>query len=325
MRMVDFADRKTYKPLLALSELSEHDVKSLVACSMAYGRSADPFKDLLAGLRVGLLFTAPSTRTRSTFWSAARTLGCDTLHLGPSDLQLTTGETWADTGRMLANVLDVAVVRTNGPQPDLADLADNLPATINALTYHEHPTQAIADLCALRERLGPQDAIRIAYLGQANNTARSLAWLVGKTPMMRLDAYCPSGLGFSVAEVDAINASAGAEVLRQFDTVPKSPDPVDAVYTTRWRSMGAAHAEADWSERFEPFAITEETMVRFSGTTDALFMHDLPAVRDEEATSAVLDGAASLVPRQAFHKASAAAAALLWTTGSGPDSHVPVG
>jgi ornithine carbamoyltransferase len=237
--------------------------------------------------------------------------------MGQADLQLSTGETWSDTGTILANYLDVVVARTNGPQHDLVELAARVPATINALTYQEHPTQAIADLCAMREHFGDTENLRVAYLGLVNNTARALALLVAKSPDMRIDVYSPDGLGFATPELESLNAIRDGDPVRQFHGVPAVPDPVDVVYTTRWQSMGAPRPETDWRSRFAPFAVTKDLMERFSGLTAAAFMHDLPAVRDEEAESDLLDGigTTSLVQKQVHHKASAAAAALLWSMG----------
>jgi ornithine carbamoyltransferase len=302
-------------PLLSLAALEPAEVSAVADVAARFGSSAREFAGALAGARIGLIFTAPSTRTRSSFWSAALTLGADVLHLGPADLQVTTGETWADTGAVLANYLDAAVVRTNGPQGELHELATHLPATTNALTYDEHPTQAIADVCALRDHFGAIGKLRLAYLGLANNTARALALLVAKSSGMMLDVYSPAGMGFPDVEIEVMNATARRDAVRQYDRVPASPAPVDAVYTTRWQSMGVPHEDPDWESHFLPFAVTKATMERFSGPTEAVFMHDLPAIREQEATSEVLDGPLSLTSRQAFHKTSAAAAALLWTLG----------
>ncbi|SCL30812.1 Aspartate/ornithine carbamoyltransferase, carbamoyl-P binding domain [Micromonospora inyonensis] len=139
------------RPLLTLTTLAPEELRDLVTVAHHYGADPGRWKDRLVGARVALIFTAPSTRTRSSFWSTAVQLGCHTLHFGASDLQVTTGETWADTGMVLAHHLDAAVVRTNGPQIELEALASELPATINAVTHDEHPTQAIADACALLE------------------------------------------------------------------------------------------------------------------------------------------------------------------------------
>jgi ornithine carbamoyltransferase len=301
---------------MSLSDLSTEDIVAIGEVAFRYGQAPQEFSGRLEGTRVGLIFTAPSTRTRVSFWSAARVLGCDVLHMGPADLQVSTGETWSDTGAMLANYLDVVVARTNGPQRELAEVTAHLPA-VNALTYEEHPTQAIADLCAIREQFGAVDNLRVAYLGLINNTARSLAHLVCKLPFQSLDVYSPDGAGFSPEEVEALNSASGGEFVRQHHKMPDTPDPVDLVYTARWHSMSAAIQDQDWLSRFEPFAVTKDLMGRFSGSTEAVFMHDLPAVRGQEATSDVLDGISvpSLVQRQAYHKASAAASALLWSMG----------
>jgi ornithine carbamoyltransferase len=293
------------------------DVSEIGDIAFQYGQIPQEFTGRLNGTRVGLIFTAPSTRTRLSFWSTALTLGCEVLHLAEADLQLSTGETWGDTGTILASYLDVIVARTNGPQHELVELAAHVPATINALTYDEHPTQAIADLCALREHFGNIENLRLAYLGAVNNTARALALLVCKLPFKSLDVYSPKGLGFSAEEIDSLNAIRRGDPIRQHHEMPASPDSVDAVYTTRWHSMSQARQDQDWLEQFAPFAVTKDMMRRFSGSAEAVFMHDLPAVRGQEATSDVLDGAStiSLVLRQAHHKASAAAAALLWSAG----------
>ncbi|CAM5330694.1 ornithine carbamoyltransferase [Streptomyces spiroverticillatus] len=307
------------KPLLSLSDLAPAEVARLGHTAFAYGASRAPFAGLLEGARVGLLFTAPSTRTRTSYWSAATTLGCHTLHFGAADLQVGTGESWGDTGLVLDNYLDAAVVRTNGPQLDMAELARALPATINALSYEEHPTQAIADLSALRGHFGPLGdggrPLRLAYLGLVNNTARALALLAVKTPGMTLDVYSPQGRGFTDEELKDLNARTDRDVVRQFDRVPSTPDAVDAVYTTRWQSMGVPYEDENWADAFRPFAVTTQTMSRFSKDTEAVFLHDLPAMREMEASSEVIDGKLSLVRSQAYHKESAAAAALLWALG----------
>jgi ornithine carbamoyltransferase len=310
--------RSNRRPLLSLADLSAEDITDIGDIALRYGQAPETFVGRLARTRVGLVFTAPSTRTRISFWSAALTLGCDMLHLGQADLQISTGETWSDTGAMLANYLDVVVARTNGPQRELAELAVHVPATINALTYEEHPTQAIADLCAMREHFGDVDDLRLAYLGAVNNTTRALALLVCKLPFNSLDVYSPDRSGFSANEIESLNAIGGGDVVRQHHEVPASPDSVDVVYTTRWHSMSAARQDQDWLSRFADFAVTKDLMRRFSGSVEAVFMHDLPAVRGQEVTPDVLDGTSvtSLVQRQAYLKASAAAAALLWTAGA---------
>ncbi|MFV2012558.1 MULTISPECIES: ornithine carbamoyltransferase [unclassified Micromonospora] len=302
------------RTLLSLADLTREEISGLGEVAFRYGQAPRTFAGRLDGTRVGLVFTAPSTRTRISFWSAALNLGCDVLPMGLADLQVSTGETWSDTGAMFANHLDLVVARTNGPQRELAELAVHVPGTINALTFEEHPTQAIADLCAMFEHFGSVEGLRVAYLGEVNNTARALALLICKLPFAGLDVYSPDGLGFRPEELESLNAVRGGDRVRQHHKLPWSPDPVDVVYTTRWNSMGNVRHDKEWLSQFTQFAVTKETMSRFSGPAEAVFMHDLPAVRGQEVTSDVLDrtSATSLVPRQAYHKGSAAAAALLW-------------
>jgi ornithine carbamoyltransferase len=310
------AAQSNRRALLSLADLDAEDISAIGDVAFRYGRAPQEFAGDLAGTRVGLVFTAPSTRTRLSFWNAALNLGCDVVHMGQADLQVSTGETWGDTGMIFANHLDVVVARTNGPQRHLVELAAHVP-TVNALTYEEHPTQAIADLCALREHFGDVKDLRLAYLGEVNNTARALALLAAKLPFQSLDVYSPEGLGFSAEETASLNAMRGRDFVRQHHAMPDAPEPVDAVYACRWHSMSQARQDADWLARFAPFAVTKDLMSRFSGATEAVFMHDLPAVRGQEVTSDVLDGISvtSIVPRQAYHKVSAAASALLWSTG----------
>lgn len=306
------------RPLLSLTALSPEEVRATGDLAQRFSDDPGAFTGALAGSRVALVFTAPSTRTRASFWSAATALGCDVLNLGAADLQVSTGETWGDTGAVLGQYLDAAVVRTNGAPEDLRELAVHLPATINALTYDEHPTQAIADLCALRDRFGRAEDLRLAYLGPANNTARSLAHLCARTAGMTLAVYSPAGAGFESEEVTAWNADVGREAIVQADRIPDEPDPVDAVYTARWASMGVSNPDPSWYERCRPFAVTRDTLRAFGRDRPAALMHDLPAVRDEEVSAELLDDpdAAWVVSRQAHHKRSAAAASLLWALGA---------
>ena len=303
------------RALLTLADLKPEDISEIGDIAFRYSEAPTDFAGKLKGKRVGFVFIAPSTRTRASFWSAATTLGCNVLHMGAADLQLATGETWNDTGKILANYLDAVVVRSNGPQHELTELSTHIPATINALTYHEHPTQAIADLCAMREHFGDIKGLRIAYLGEVNNTARALALLVCKLPFERLDVYSPDGLGFPEKEIAALNAIRDGNPVRQHFKLPLSPDPADIVYTTRWHSMDKPRHDRDWLSRFAQFAITKKTITSFSGSKEAVFMHDLPAIRGQEVESDVLDGVntTSLVMKQVHHKTSAAASSLLWS------------
>lgn len=300
-------------------DLGEGDTADLLALTSDLAARPQAYEGALDGRHIGLLFTAVSTRTRTAFWRAAVDLGAQVLGFGSDDLQLRTGETWGDTGLVLAQYLDAVVVRTNGPLTDMRALAERLPATVNALSHEEHPTQALADYCAMHERFGGVEGLRLAYVGAGNNTAAALALLMSRVPGVRCDFYCPPGDGLPedvAAAASAYAARAGA-CFRRFADVPADPDPVDVVYTTRWQSMGVPRTEQGWRDRFEPFRVTTEAFARLAGGGAAVFMHDLPATRGEEVVSEVLDAPQSIVSRQAYHKRTAAGAALLWCLGHG--------
>lgn len=307
------------RSLLSHLDLDDADTGRLLELTLAVATTPERYAGALAGRAVGLVFTAPSTRTRTAFWRAARDLGADVISYGPHDLQVTTGETWADTGAVLAEYLDAVVIRTNGPSVEMRALARRLPATINALSREEHPTQALADYCALHEHFGQVANLRLAYCGPGNNTAAALALLLSRVAGVRCDFYCPPGSGLAPDVVAAARAAAErvGGAFRVMDAVPADPDPVDAVYTTRWRSMGVVPEPEGWRATFTPFGVTPGLFARLAEPGRTVFMHDLPAVRGEEVAAEVIDGRCSIVPRQAHHKRTAAAAAMLWSLGRG--------
>ncbi|MGB3682763.1 MAG: hypothetical protein WA990_09800 [Rubrobacteraceae bacterium] len=305
------------RPLLTHQELDAAGSEELVSVALDLAAHPEKYEGALEGRRVGLLFSAPSTRTRAAFWRSATDLGSKVISFGPDDLQLSTGETWGDTGLVLAEYLDAVVVRTNGPLDEMRDLARCLPGTINALSKAEHPTQAVADYCAMHEHFGEVDGIRLAYCGEGNNTAAALALLMARVKSVRCDFYCPPGYGLDPSVVQAASETAMSSngLIRTFDEIPDTPDRVDVVYTTRWQSMGVARIPSGWRSKFEPFRVDENLFARLGQPGRAVFMHDLPAVRGEEVSAEVLDGEHSIVRRQAHHKRTAAGAALLWSLG----------
>ncbi len=191
-------------------------------------------------------------------------------------------------------------------------------SVINAMSENEHPTQALADLTTIKEAFGRLHDVHILYLGEGNNTAAALALAVSLTPGMRLTLATPEGYGLpegTLGRARDFARQSGAEVVQHHD-LARLPKGVDAVYTTRWQTMGEPKAEANWREKFEPFRVTQELMARVSGER-TIFLHDLPAVRGGDVTDEVLDGPQSRAFRQARHKLSSALAALEWCASAG--------
>jgi ornithine carbamoyltransferase len=264
---------------------------------------------------VGILFLGPSTRTRTAFTTGALHLGASTIAYGREDLQLSTGEPFRDTGRVLAGFLDHLVVRTNRDHQDIVALAEqNQMSVINAMSDREHPTQAIGDLALIEEKLGRLHGVHLLYLGEGNNTAVALAFAAAQVRGMRLDIFTPAGFGIAPELLAAAQRLAGdnGSIVEQCHDTHELPTDVDVIYTTRWQTMGVPKAMVDWREAFRPFAVTRGLLRRVSKRDGTIFLHDLPAVRGEEVEAEVIDGDQSVVFRQAQYKLFGAMAVLEW-------------
>ncbi len=263
----------------------------------------------LEGTYVALLFEKPSLRTRSTFEIAIRELGGDFID-PDADVALGKRESLADVGRSLERWVSGAVVRTY-EQTRLRDLA--LATTsfrvINALSNEEHPCQALADCLTLQERWGEPDGRTLAFVGDGNNVATSLAQAV---TMLGISVHIASPEGFELpASVDADVAQVarrGAELRRFHDPVAAVRN-VDAVYTDAWTSMGREAEVAMRRRLFGPYQVNDDLMAH--AKPDACFLHCLPAHRGEEVTDSVMDGAASAVFDQAENRLHTQKALLL--------------
>jgi len=300
--------------LLSIAELGPENLSRLVDRSLAIAHGEADGERPLKGKIVGLYFRGTSTRTRTAFTAGAMRFGAQTIAYGPNELQLATGETPRDTGRVLSGFLDILVVRTNQTIAEMRELAEqDKMSIVNAMSDNEHPTQALADLTTIKEEFGRLDDIHLLYVGEGNNTAAALALAVALTPGMRLTLATPQGYGLPESTLErarSLTNRNGSAIVQQHD-VDRLPQQVHAVYATRWQTMGVPKADADWRKRFEPFRVTQELMARVSGE-ETIFMHDLPAVRGDDVTDEVLDGPQSRAFRQSQHKLSSAMATLEW-------------
>jgi ornithine carbamoyltransferase len=255
--------------------------------------SGVPHAKPLEGRHVALLFEKPSLRTRSTFQIAVRELGGETIE--PQEAVTFGGrESITDVARNLERWVYAAVVRTFA-QSRLQAFADAAPTlrVINALTDEEHPCQALADCLTLVERWGSLRGRTLAFVGDGNNVATSLAqaavMLGGK---VRIGT--PKGYGVSAAALAAIEsiAASGASIKCLVDPVA-AVRGADAVYTDVWTSMGQ-ESEAESRDRiFAPYQVNAALMSH--AKAGALFMHCLPAHRGHEVTDEVIDSAQSVV------------------------------
>lgn len=305
--------------LISLGDLPGSDLNDVVERGAALARRAQQGAGAegapLSGAVVGVYFSKTSTRTRTAFSAGALRLGAGIVAFGPGDLQLNTGETSEDTGRVLSGMLDALVARTAGDPAEMRGwAAQDRMAVINAMSADEHPTQCLADLTTLMLRFGTIEGLRVLYVGEGNNSAAALALGLSRYRDVTLDLRTPPGYGLKPhisGRVLAQAAASGATVRERHD-LARLPEGLDVVYTTRWQTTGTSKPDPGWRAVFEPFQVDERLMAQAS---KAVFMHDLPAHRGEEVTAGVLEGPASIAFHQARNKMYSAMAVLEWCHG----------
>ena len=298
------------RTLISISDLSDDHLRAVVARAVHF--AAGKREPSLAGRIVGTYFRKTSTRTRTAFTAGALRLGAQVISYGPQDLQLATGETAEDTGRVLAGMIDALVARTTGATEELLALAaQHKMAVINAMSAAEHPTQALADLTTMQEHFGRIEDLRVLYVGEGNNSATALTLALSRYPDVRLELRTPPGYGLPAeyAERAAANAERSGATITERHDMRELPRDFDVIYTTRWQTTGASKPDPNWREIFAPFQVSASL---WETSPKAVFLHDLPAHRGEEVTAEVLDGPVSLAFRQAEHKMHSAMAALEW-------------
>jgi ornithine carbamoyltransferase len=304
--------RASARHLISLNDLTDQDLLQIVHRGYEHALGRADGCQTLHGKVVGTYFRKTSTRTRTAFSAAALRLGAHIISFGPEDLQVSTGETLSDTGRVLGGMLDAIVVRSAGDPRELQALAgqDRMPV-INAMTADEHPTQALADLTTLLQRLGRLDHLRVVYFGEGNNTAAALALALTRFPGTELHLRVPAGYGLDPGTLIQAERQAREHhaLFEQRHDLDELPTAVDAVYAARWETTGTVKADPAWRDRFCPFQVTTSLMALWP---EAFFMHDLPAHRGEEVEADVLDGSRSIAFHQAVNKLHSAKAVLEW-------------
>jgi ornithine carbamoyltransferase len=254
----------------------------------------------LQGQHVALLFEKPSLRTRSTFQIAVREMGGDVIE-PPQDVALSGRESMADVARNLERWVSIAVVRTfaQARLEAFAAAASRL-RVINALTDEEHPCQGLADALTLLERFGDCRGRTVAFVGDGNNVARSLAQAV---VMLGGSVRVASPTGFELAPeiVDAVRGRARFGATLELLTDPAAAvSGAHAVYTDVWTSMGQEAEAGARHDIFAPYQVNSALMSL--AAPDAIFMHCLPAHRGDEVTDEVIDSSASVVFDQAENR-----------------------
>jgi len=267
---------------------------------------------LLPGRVMAMLFEKQSLRTRASFEAGMIHLGGSALFLG-DEVGFGRRESVADFGRVLSQYVDVIVVRTKRHEM-VVELAEYCSCSvINGLTDYAHPCQAMADLFTLRELVGRVEGHTLAWIGDGNNVARSLALGCGKVGMRfvmatpepyRFDDRFLATLNREVPDLDVTVTSEPAEAVR--DAV--------AVYTDVWASMGQEQQTERRRRDFRDYQVNAQLMSHTQKGT--VFMHCLPAHRGEEVTDEVIDGPQSVVVQQAANRMHVQKGILAWLLGA---------
>ena len=289
--------------LLTVADIPRKKIGDLITLAKklkaAHGKARPPFP--LKGKTLGLIFEKPSTRTRVSFEAGMNQLGGQALFLASEKIQLSRGESLADTGKVLSRYLDGLVVRTFD-QSALEEWAQHTSIpVINGLTDHCHPCQALADLLTIVEKKGRAKGLKLAYIGDGNNITHSLLE-VGAKVGMHVSVGCPPGY-----EPDSnIVKQAKAEGIQTGATIEVTHDPMeaaknaDAIYTDVWISMGQEDEHQPRMAAFAPYQVNGQLMKQ--AKPKGIVLHCLPAHRGEEISAEVLDGPQSVVLDQAENR-----------------------
>ena len=288
--------------LLEIDDLSPAELEQV----MALASTPDPPR-VLAGKGMALLFAKPSARTRNSMEMAVSQLGGHPVYIQADEVGLDRRESAEDVTNTLACYHSAIGARVFEHSTVERMAALNRVPVVNMLSDQAHPLQAIADLLTIRREFGSLDGRSVAYVGDANNVARSLALGCGMTGM-QFRIASPAGYTFSDSDLDRIRATGIEPVVA--DRPEEAIKGADVVYTDVWTSMGQEDEKTQRLRDFEGFCVNERLMSH--AQVGAVFLHCLPAHRGEEVSAEIADGPRSRIWVQATNRMHAARGLLAW-------------
>ena len=287
------------KHLLSITDVSPEEIADLIKSGLYFKES--PFGSDLIGKSAALIFEKPSLRTKVSFDVAVNQLGGHPIYLSKDEIGLGTREPISDVARTLSRLVDIIVLRTFS-QDNLRDLSDyaSVPV-INALSDQEHPCQALADLLTIYEKFNGFENIKIAYIGDGNNVAASLALA---SASVGIDFVIASPPQYSISRniVEEINKRS-LQSNASFSIASSPSEAVsgaNVVYTDVWISMGQEEESNDKLKVFSGFQVDESLLSSTDPST--IFMHPLPAHSEQEISKGLLEHTKSVVFDQAENR-----------------------
>ncbi len=295
------------KDFLSILDLSDGEVEGIISKAASIKQGSTP--QILSGKTVALVFEKPSLRTRVSFEVGVKQMGGTCIFLSNSEIGLGVREPEADVAKVLDRLVDCVVARVFSHR-SLEILAEHTSIpVVNALSDQAHPCQALGDCLTIFERKGSLEGLKIAFVGDGNNIAGSLAL-----------ACSSAGMDFTIASPknyklpESIWNQATAEAEKRGTNLRWTQDPKDAVleadvvYTDVWVSMGDEEEKEERLSVFSSYQVNEQ-LVKFA-KDDFLFMHDMPAHRGEEISEGMLDHPNSVVYHQSENRLHAQKAVL---------------
>ncbi|MGB6626276.1 MAG: ornithine carbamoyltransferase, partial [Candidatus Acidiferrales bacterium] len=286
------------RDLLTGSEWAPAQIRELYHLATDIKARPERYRSALAGRFLAMIFEKPSLRTRVTFEVGIASMGGGAVFLDHTQSRLGERESVSDVAKNLDRWVQGIVARVF-EQGVLDELAQNASIpVINALSDRFHPCQALADFFTLEERFGNVRGLKFAYVGDGNNVCHSLM-MIGARLGAHVRVATPGG--YEPDAAIAAEARRAARETRGKIEILRSPEEAvagaQAIYTDVWASMGQEHEAVQRKEAFTPYQVNEALLAL--ARSDAIFLHCLPAHREEEVTSAVLDGPNSQILPQA--------------------------
>jgi ornithine carbamoyltransferase len=299
------------KHFITIADLSSEEIHNLLelAARLKAEWKQGGNQPVLRGKSLALLFQKPSLRTRVSFEIGMVHLGGHALYLSPNEIKMGGRESVADVARVLSGYVDGIMARVFDHE-HIVDLArySSIPV-INGLSDYNHPAQAFSDMFTILECKGRLAGLKLAYVGDGNNVARSLLFAAMRLGMHFAIASPP---GYTLTAEDFVQAQGlnTAQVSIEYDEDPaKVVAEADVIYTDVWTSMGQEKETAGRLKVFPPYQVNQQLVNR--AKPDCLVMHCLPAHRGEEITDEVADGRNSVLFPQAENRLHAQKAILV--------------
>ncbi|HZB88225.1 MAG TPA: ornithine carbamoyltransferase [Terracidiphilus sp.] len=308
------ATRMAGEDMCSVADLSSAEVRAVLKLGHEVKRNPREFRHALDAKQMVLMFEKASLRTRLSFEAGISTMGGNAMFVDQTNSPLGERESIADVARNVERWVDLIVLRTYAHDTITEMAANARVPVVNALSDFEHPCQALADFMTLQEHFGSVTGLNFTYVGDGNNVCHSLM-LTGAQLGANVTVATPRGYSPDIEIVTIAREIADANhcELRLLQDPQAAVEGADAVYTDVCVSMGFEHESTKRAPIFRPFQVNEALMQKAS--PNAVFMHCLPARRNEEVTDAVIDSPQSIVFDQAENRLHVQKALLLLLLG----------